>query len=501
MIVQAGISGFWLNAYSMIVHQLSTQYAGQRNQYGSQNRQKEAPGLQPFARITQAHQPVKGGDRQQHHCDNGVAPAGDQPPDSGDRSEIHQPGRPCKPATKGANPCKPQAGACPKVVFRKNVCQVGCDQAQQSGHWQVNQHRMNRVTENGHATGNGWLCHQLLPIKRFLIGSNITRMYKLWLLVAISFTFAGCSGPQSILDPAGPSALIISWLWWGMFAFFTLVWLVVVCLWIYASRRQNEAPDSQRARLIHRRWIIGGGIILPLTSVTVLLVLGIPAGQRVLLSNTDKAPMRVEVVGHRWWWEIRYPDASVVTANQFYLPVERPVDVYVTTEDVIHSFWVPRLAGKIDLIPGRVNHIRLQASSMGTMRGQCAEFCGAGHAHMLLNVEVLAPAEFNAWLQRRQQDVEVPAEHSAGAAAFVEHCGHCHSVSGVTTGDSAPDLSDVGNRRLLGAGLQVEQRRSVSSWLATHPTWFEGVKTPDHRKLAPERRSEIAAWLETLGHE
>jgi cytochrome c oxidase subunit II len=311
----------------------------------------------------------------------------------------------------------------------------------------------------------------------------------------------GCEGPQSALNPAGPAAQTIAQLWWGMFTFFSAVLLAVVVLWLYAMKRPYQTHDEAQARRIQMRWIIGGGIILPMTSVLVLLSVSIPAGQRILTLPTSTPPLRIEVIGNRWWWAIRYPDSGVITTNQLYLPVDQVVDVYVSTADVIHSLWVPRLAGKIDLIPGRTNHLRLLASTLGSMRGQCAEFCGNGHAFMVLEVEVLAADDFAQWLSRRQTPVTVVPEHQQGAAAFSEHCGACHRVAGITAGGNGPDLTQVGGRRLLGPEPRDGQPFTVSTWLATHPTGFEGAATPDHRQLAVGQRDPIAAWLETLGHD
>lgn len=304
-----------------------------------------------------------------------------------------------------------------------------------------------------------------------------------------------------MLAPAGPAAEIISRLWWGMFSFFTLVLVVVVALWIYALRRQKSTSDEARAHKIHLRWIIGGGILLPLSTVTVLLAFGIPAGQQVLLLPDEKPAMAIEVVGHRWWWEVRYPDANVVTANEFVLPVDHTAEVHLTTADVIHSFWIPRLNGKVDLVPGREHLLRLRASTTGPMRGQCAEFCGTGHAHMVLDVNVLPQAEFDAWLQRRQQPVQVPPEHAAAAEAFTENCGQCHRVAGVSDGNAAPDLTNVGARRLLGITRRSDQQVSIQQWLRRHPTYLEGGATPDHRLIAADQHQTIAAWLETLGND
>jgi len=190
-------------------------------------------------------------------------------------------------------------------------------------------------------------------------------------------------------------------LWWGMFIFAAMVLLVVVALWIYALRRSPRNYDEVTQQRIARRWIIGGGIILPALSVVTLLAFGIPMGHRMLpLPHEDV--FRIDVIGHQWRWEVRYPNHGIVTADLLVIPVGRPIDVHVTSTDVIHSFWIPRLGGKIDMVPGRINVLRLQADEPGRYRGQCAEFCGAGHAHMVLTVDVLDADVFDHWLQGQQ---------------------------------------------------------------------------------------------------
>jgi cytochrome c oxidase, subunit II len=218
--------------------------------------------------------------------------------------------------------------------------------------------------------------------------------------VAGTAALAGCSGPQSTLDPAGPAADVVATLWWWMFGYGTLVLLVVVGLWLHALYRRRPEPDEAQARRTGRRWIVGGGLLLPLASIAVLLAFGVPAGHGMLPWPVAAGPaaLRIEVVGHQWWWEVRYPDAGLQLRDELVLPVGRPVDVHVSSRDVIHSFWVPRLGGKIDAIPGRTNVIRLRADRAGAMRGQCAEFCGDAHAHMTMRVRALHADEFEAWL-------------------------------------------------------------------------------------------------------
>lgn len=208
-------------------------------------------------------------------------------------------------------------------------------------------------------------------------------------------SLAACSGPFSTLDPAGPSAATAAWLWWIMFAFSAVVLVALTALWVFASVRQPKPGSEARVRQVHRRWLIGGGLLLPIGSVTALLIIGIPAGHSMLpLPVGGDPPLRIEVTGHMWWWEVHYPDHDVELRNVLHIPAGKPVDLHLTSADVIHSFWVPRLGGKLDMIPGRTNVLRLQADAPGSYRGQCAEFCGIGHAHMQFEVQAHEPDGF-----------------------------------------------------------------------------------------------------------
>lgn len=214
-----------------------------------------------------------------------------------------------------------------------------------------------------------------------------------------------------MLDPAGPSAQAIAAVWWWMLGVSTLVLLGVLALWLVAMRRHspsangNEQPGAGPGR----RWIIGGGILLPVAAIVPLLIFGSSAGLHQLPQSQPPlarsgagqaavAPLRIDATGQQWWWALHYPASGVRLRNELRLPVGRPVHVHVGSLDVIHSFWVPRLGGKLDAIPGRTGIVRLQADQAGTFRGQCAEFCGLGHAHMVMTVIAMPAAEFDAWL-------------------------------------------------------------------------------------------------------
>lgn len=183
--------------------------------------------------------------------------------------------------------------------------------------------------------------------------------------------------------------------------------MAVVALWLYAIRRKHDAEDSPRTQKMQRRWIIGGGLALPMLSITALLIFGIPAGHKMLpVPPEGGAAFRVDVTGHQWRWEVRYPDSAVALVDEIHIPVGVPVDVYLRSADVIHSFWVPRLGGKTDMIPGHTNVLRLQADEPGVYRGQCAEFCGRHHAHMKFVVHAHAQEDFDQWWSDAQEELE-----------------------------------------------------------------------------------------------
>lgn len=210
---------------------------------------------------------------------------------------------------------------------------------------------------------------------------------------------------MSALEPAGPSAQVGAWLWWGMFGFFTLVLLAVIALWLHAMRRDPGQVSEQQAQRVQNRWVVWGGLVLPIVSIVVILAFGIPLGQRMLpLPPAEGEALRIDVTAHQWWWEVSYPGTDIVLENQLHIPAGAPVDLHLTSSDVVHSFWVPRLGGKMDMFPGRTNVLRLEATYPGVYHGVCSEFCGLGHAHMQFTVEAHGPDEYQAWLEEQQAD-------------------------------------------------------------------------------------------------
>jgi cytochrome c oxidase subunit 2 len=214
----------------------------------------------------------------------------------------------------------------------------------------------------------------------------------------LATALSGCSGPLSTLDPAGPAAGSIATLWWVLLAVAAALFALVLVLFALVIRRPGWGSGVPPAR-----WIVLGGLVLPAAVLPPLVAYALFAGER-LLPLPGTAPARIEAEGRQWVWTFRYPDyGKVETNNVLHLPAGVPVDIVVTSPDVIHAFWVPRLAGQIDAVPGHVNRVRIQAYRPGRYEGLCAQFCGLGHPEMRFVVIVHRAAEFSAALAQAAQ--------------------------------------------------------------------------------------------------
>ena len=313
---------------------------------------------------------------------------------------------------------------------------------------------------------------------------------------------AGCRGPQSALDPAGRGAERIAALFWGMTVGAAIIWLAVIVLAIYAIRMRHAA-HSQRAA---DRLIIGGGAVLPTVVLTGLLAYGLAALPE-LVGPAPAGTLQVAVSGEQWWWRVRYlvpggNGTAAELANEVRLPVGKPVEFHLESPDVIHSFWIPALGGKIDMIPGRTNRLVLTPTRTGLFRGVCAEFCGTSHALMSLYVVVLEPADFAAWLADQQTPARPPALPLAerGQELFLANgCGACHTVRGTSAdGVVGPDLTHVGSRLSLGAGILPNNPEAFRRWIAHTDNVKPEVLMPAFGMLPPEEIEALAAYLDGL---
>jgi cytochrome c oxidase subunit 2 len=308
---------------------------------------------------------------------------------------------------------------------------------------------------------------------------------------------AGCAGPQSALDPAGRDAAQIADLFIWMVVGAAVVWLVVIGLAIYATLHRAADGDRKRVRL----FIIGGGALFPTVVLTGLLMYGLSLLPDLLTDGSADGP-QIEVVGEQWWWRVRYqlPDGRrFELANELWLPVGERVPVTLLTADVIHAFWVPALAGKIDMVPGRINKMALHPTRTGLFRGACAEYCGLSHARMAFHARVVERAEFEAWADLQAAPARAPVD-APGAQLFMSlGCGACHTVRGTEArGMVGPDLTHVGSRVSLGAAVLPNDVEAFRRWLEELDRLKPGVHMPAFRMLPEHERLTLAQWLEGL---
>jgi cytochrome c oxidase subunit 2 len=311
----------------------------------------------------------------------------------------------------------------------------------------------------------------------------------------------GCDGLQSTLDPAGQGAGRIAALFWWMAAGAGIIWFAVVGLTIYAMRIRPESHNYGVATLI-----IGGGAVLPTVVLTVLLAYGL-AMVPDLLAPAPAGSLQIAVAGEQWWWRVRYltpssNDRTVELANEIRLPVGERVEFHLQSPDVIHSFWIPSLGGKIDMIPGRTNRLTLEPTRTGVFRGACAEYCGDSHALMNFDVIVLEKDDFVAWLAHQHQPAQPPTQPLAvrGQELFLANgCGACHTVRGIAAdGVVGPDLTHVGSRLSLGAGILPNDPEAFLQWIARTKDVKPGVHMPAFGMLPPEDLQALAAYLDGL---
>lgn len=310
--------------------------------------------------------------------------------------------------------------------------------------------------------------------------------------------FAGCmrEHPQSMLHTAGPGAATVATLWWALLAICGGVFAVTFGLLIAAIsvRRQDD-----RDRLPGSRFIAVAGVFVPAVILLVILVVSLQA--TVGLTAREQESRTVRVIGHQWWWEVHYVGEGIVSANEIYIPANTPVRFELLTGDVIHSFWVPNLGGKMDMVPEHPNYLTLEADRPGEFRGQCAEYCGGPHAKMAFPLIVLPPEEFDAWLAANKPLPPEPAsEHlrHGREVFFSAACDNCHALAGTDAqGRIGPDLSRLGVRRTLGAGAVVNNRENLIEWIRDPHVAKPGNLMP-HSTLSQSDLDALADFLLSL---
>ncbi|CAN7567730.1 cytochrome c oxidase subunit II [Rhizobium sp. LjRoot30] len=327
--------------------------------------------------------------------------------------------------------------------------------------------------------------------------TGLERLQAFSLLLALCPALASCSGSQSALDPAGEEASQVAILFWVMVAGGSMAWAIVVALSLYAARWKRKTISEQAAG----RVILWGGAIFPAVVLTALLAYALWLMPSLRPFTRQENPdLRIEVVGHQFWWHVVYHRADgtqVISANEVRIPVGKRVEFALASADMIHSFWIPALGGKMDLVPGRVNRLSLLATRPGIYRGQCAEFCGTSHALMAFPALAMEVAEFEAWLDQRLLASAGISAAEAGRKAFLrEGCGDCHRVDGTEArGASGPDLSHIGSRLTIGAGQLKNEDGNLARFISYSSSVKPGSHMPAYPKLSRDDLSSIAAWL------
>lgn len=314
---------------------------------------------------------------------------------------------------------------------------------------------------------------------------------------------AACSRQApSALDTKSPEAERIAGVWWLMFGLAAAVYVVVAGFILVALLRGRGTEDGRRSRISDNHFIWLGGIVVPVVILGVLAVVTVKSTTdlRASAAGTEK-PLVVDVVGKRWWWEVRYPEFGIVSANEVRVPVGRPVTVRLRSDNVIHSFWVPQLGGKMDLIPEQTNIHRFTAQQAGEYRGQCAEFCGLQHANMNFLVIAEPPAQFGRWAAQHRVPPQNPANEEAarGQAVFMRSsCAGCHAVRGTDAkGDFGPDLTDFGGRRSIGSLAVPNTPGHLAGWIVDAQSIKPGNLMPPIT-LEPQEVDDLVAYLQSL---
>jgi cytochrome c oxidase subunit 2 len=316
------------------------------------------------------------------------------------------------------------------------------------------------------------------------------------------FVLAGCASTPSTFTPASDNARIINNLTITLFVIAALVFVVVEGLLIFTSFRfrakdtQGYPKQVEGNQRIEIAWTIFPAVVLLVVFFVSLKSLSTLGYQPASAGN----PLHVRAIGHQWWWEFDYPDLKITTANELHIPVNAVVNIDVESVDVIHSYWVPRLGGKIDAIPGHTNLTWVQATETGVYRGQCSEFCGAQHGKMLFDVYVDTPEQFQAWVANQQSPIpQLSGQAAVGEQEFLKAaCVGCHTVDGtIAQGKVGPNLTHLGSRFIYAGGVGINTYESMAAWLADPQAIKPGTLMPNLH-LTQSEIDDIVAFLINL---
>ncbi len=311
---------------------------------------------------------------------------------------------------------------------------------------------------------------------------------------------------MSTLGAGSREAARVTHLTWFLIILAAIIYVIVMAAMVVAIVRRrgtvSDAPDLARKGV---RPVIIGGAVIPGVILVILFIAGLSA-MRAYPTPPGVTPVRFTVIGHQWWWEAIYHDsasgASFRTANEIHVPVGRQVEIRLMSADVIHSFWVPRLQGKIDVIPGDTNAIRFTATKPGSYRGQCAEYCGMQHANMAFAIVAEEPAAFERWLEAQRRPSAIPADSDAQAGERLVVrgvCASCHTIGGTpAAGRVGPDLTHVASRAMLAAGTLHNNRATMEAWITNAQSLKPGVLMPSLPQYSGRELLAMTTYLESL---
>jgi cytochrome c oxidase subunit 2 len=321
---------------------------------------------------------------------------------------------------------------------------------------------------------------------------------------------------QNALDASGPQSARLASLWWLMLPIASIVWVLVVAVLLWGATRRRPpreglevrggsdvmVRDPARDRRLVR--VVAGAVIATVLTLFLVLVADFRVGEALTMPPTRNV-VPIKIVGHQYWWEVQYPDSvpqnTVITANEVHIPVGKPVVVELEARDVIHSFWVPNLTGKKDLLPGYTRSLWFRADTPGVYRGQCAEYCGLEHAKMGMLVIAQPQREFDAWIASQRDTAKTPTDSLAlrGKTVFEgTTCVMCHAVSGTTAAaTTGPDLTHVASRRTIAAGTLSNTDGNLQSWISDPQRIKPGTLMPA-TKLSPRDLQALVAYLRHL---
>jgi cytochrome c oxidase subunit 2 len=315
---------------------------------------------------------------------------------------------------------------------------------------------------------------------------------------------AACAkkAPQSTLDPKGDVARRIANLINPVFIVAGVVFVLVQGLIVVAIVKFRARPDSPEPQQIHGNTRLEVGWTL--VPALILLAVAVPTIKTIFdLAKTPANPVNVTVIGHQFWWEYRYTDLGVVTANELRMPAGRPVELTLNSVDVIHSYWIPPLGGKTDVVPGRNNHMHLEADKPGEYLGQCTEFCGASHANMRAKAIAMTPGDFDAWVAGQRAAAATPADGTVaadGMALFAtKGCSGCHTVQGVSAGVVGPNLTHIASRTTFAGSIFDRNDANLRKWLTNPQAEKPGnaMKIPG-APLTPDEITKLIGYLDSL---